>query len=54
MAAAAGPVLWMDIKEAGKIMPAVQIFDMAMICSYLMEQHSDFRSIRESSYQMFY
>ena len=45
-----------EIKEAwlgGKTTPALHDFDMGAMCSFLVEQQCDYRSLRDSSYQMF-
>ena len=49
-------VPYVEIKEAwlgGKMTPALHDFDMGAMCSFLVEQQCDYRSLRDSSYQMF-
>ena len=49
-------VPYVEIKEAwlgGKMTPALHDSDMGAICSLLVEQLCDYRSVRDSSYQMF-
>ena len=49
-------VPYVEIKEAwlsGKMTPALHGFDMGDMCSFLVEQQCDYRSLRDSSYKMF-
>ena len=49
-------VPYVEIKEAwlgGKMTPALHDFDMGAMCSFLVEQQCDYRSLRDSSYHMF-
>ena len=46
-----------EIKEAwlgGKMTPALHDFDMGAMCSFLVEEQCDYRSLRDSSYQMYH
>ena len=49
-------VSYVEIKEAwlgGKMTPALHDFDMGAMCSFLVGQQCDHRSLRDSSDQMF-
>ena len=45
-----------EVKETwlgGKMTPALHDFDMGAVCSFLVEQQCDYRSLRGPSYHMF-
>ena len=47
---------YVEIKEAwlgSKMTPALHDFDMGAMCRFPVEQQFDYRSLRDSSYQMF-